>query len=100
MAFDPGRPLPAAERETRDGTLYHGVTADWRIVVLRRQAGRWYWHFVAGHRPDGNGTWADVQRLLNDASAFRQEQPDPPEALPGRATAVTPAEPHARQEAV
>lgn len=100
MAFDPGRPLPAAERATREGTLYHVVMADWRIVVLRRQAGRWYWHFVAGHRPDGSGTWADVQRLLNDVSAFRRERTGPQEALPGKAAAATLPEPHARQEAM
>lgn len=64
MSFAPGLPLPDVECQTAEGTLYHALTTDDRIVVLKRWAQRWSWHFVAGHRTGGSGTWLDVERLI------------------------------------
>ncbi len=69
MSFNPGLPLPDAEHKTSEAARYYTLAADYRIVVLERRSGRWYWHFVAGHRPGGSGTWAELQHVLQSGGA-------------------------------
>jgi len=47
------------------------VTATLRIVIFQRTPDGWRWSFVAGHRPDGAGDWADVQAIVQG----KQDQP-------------------------
>jgi len=71
VTFHPGQPLPRLESDTTPGTLYHAVTATLRIVIFQRTPDGWRWSFVAGHRPDGAGDWADVQAIVQG----KQDQP-------------------------